>query len=369
MRWLWKLITAELEITLALLMLLGSIVVLSWVYAGTTGDINVTLTVTSETGGGNGGGGGGGGGGYEPAKPPPEEIKPPVKPRFILTDYSPKIMVHNRLNQLFLYGKNPEDLMVRLANQSMTYTTASYRTVTAAGESDLAILEYLIPAFSLPKGLIDLQITSQRDNTVIADNLSIYVIDALPSQELKAKATVLNIGTIELLSQAESKVKVKFTNTGTLEWNNFLQPLHIGTSRPRDRKSKFIHLIWPYSDRTVRAVLPNTIKPGESFDIEFTVLAPAVKYSTRFTEYFALVADGLTWIQDSEFKVSILVKPLPQQKSTVIVKPAPKPTTGGITQPEQPKTPSPYQRTQVPQFSVINWLNDLFQKIKLFFKF
>lgn len=368
MRWLWKLITAELEITLALLMLLGSIVVLSWVYAGSTGDINVSLTVTSETPEPPPGGGGGGGG-YEPAKPPPEEIKPPVKPHFILTDYSPKLMVHNRQNKLFLYGKNPENLVVRLANQSMTYTTASYRTVATAGESDPAILEYFIPAFSLPKGLIDLRVIAQLDNTVIADNLSIYVIDALPSQELKAKATILNIGTIELLSQAEDKIRVRFTNTGNLEWNNFLQPLHIGTSRPRDRKSKFIHLSWPYSDRTVRAVLPNPIKPGESFDIEFTVQAPAVKRSTRFNEYFALVANGLTWIRDSEFKVSILVKPLPQQKSTTIVKPALKPTTGGLTQPEQPKTPSPYQRTQTPQFNVINWLNNLLQRVKLFLKF
>ena len=385
---------------------------------------NAVFTIQS-SGGGNGGGGGGGFF-YPPEQPtPPKETKETpaknhidLKSVITIVDYSPKIIIHDRPNKLFVYVKVKEDLLKAIAaglkSQSMVYITeedvlkdllkdivveleeapsTTYvvtiaRVVPAPDDPNLIILEYFIPAFTPPKGLIDLKIVVQPDKTILADKLKIYVVDALPPQELKVKVPVLDTRTIELLSQAESKIRIRFTNTGNLDWDNLLQPIHIGTSRPRDRKSKFIDPSWPYSNRAARVVLPGIIKPGESFDAEFTVQAPTVKRSTRFTEYFALVADGLAWVEDSEFKVNILVKPLPQPKSTAITKPAPEPTnvektapvptTGGITQPqqEQLKTPSPYQQTKKPPSTiaktterVIGLISNLFQKIKLFLRF
>ena len=393
MRWLWKLITADLEITLALLMLLGSIIVLSWVQAG-TGDINVNLTVISESPPPSGGGGG-----SSPYLPKETPVKKSIdlKSNLTIVDYSPKIIVYDRPNKLFVYIKIKEDLLqyvaaAELESQSTTHVTkedlladslkdivvkleapsAAYvatiaNVALAPDDPNLIILEYFIPSFAPPKGLVDLEIIVQSDQTIIADKLKLYVVGALPPQELKVKIPVLDTRTIEILSGVESKISIRFTNTGNLDWDNLLQPIHIGTSRPRDRKSKFIHSSWPYSNRAALVVLPGIIKPGESFDAEFTVQAPMVKYPTKFTEYFALVADGLAWVEDSEFKINILVKPLSQPKSTTIVKPTPKPTTGGITQPQKPKTASPYQQTKKPASNLINRLNNFLQKIKLFF--
>lgn len=343
----------------------------------------------------------GGGGGFfypiEQPTPPKETPKiPPIdlKSAIVIVDHSPKIIIHDRPNKLFIYVKKKadlpegllEDVIVKLESPSTTHAAPVARVVPAPDDPNLIILEYFIPAFTSPKGLIDLKVIVQSEKIILADNLKIFVIDALPPQELKVKVPVLDTRTIEILSQAESKINLRFTNTGNLDWDNLLQPIHIGTSRPRDRKSKFIHSSWPYSNRATRLVLPGAIKPGESFDAEFTVQAPMVTRPTRFTEYFALVADGLAWVEDSEFKVNILVKPLSQPKSTPVIKPTPKPTnvekpapaptTGGITQPEQPKTPSPYQQTKKPQSTiakitnqVIGLMSNFFQKIKLFLKF
>ncbi|KKT87169.1 MAG: hypothetical protein VE97_C0004G0008, partial [candidate division Kazan bacterium GW2011_GWB1_45_10] len=325
---------------------------------------NAAFTIKSAITGGRGRTNGGDE--EEPPYTPPEQPAPPkeetpvkkpidLKSTLTIVDYSPKIIIHDRPNKLFVYAKVKEDLLktiaaglksqstihvtkedlledllkdvaVELAAPSTTYIAPLARVVSAPDDPNLIILEYFIPAFAPPKGLIDLTIVVQPDKTILADKLKIYVIDALPPQELKVKVPVLDTRTIELLSQAESKIKLKFTNTGNLDWDSLLQPIHIGTSRPRDRKSKFIDPSWPYSNRAARIVLPGIIKPGESFDAEFTVQAPTVKRSTKFTEYFALVADGLAWVEDSEFKVNILVKPLSQSKSTVVVKPTPEPT-------------------------------------------
>ncbi len=345
---------------------------------------NAVLTIQS-----SGGGGGGGGYSYIPTQPilpkeTPAKKTIDLKSALTIVDYSPKIIVHDRPNKLFVYAKKkvdlPEDLLkdvvVELAAPSAVYVATVARIAPAPNDPTLIILEYLIPSFTPPKGLIDLKVVVQSEKIILADNFKIFVIDALPPQELKVKVPVLDTRTIEILSQAESKISLRFTNTGNLDWDNLLQPIHIGTSRPRDRKSKFIHFSWPYSNRAVRVVLPGIIKPGESFDTEFTVQAPMVKRPTRFTEYFALVADGLAWVEDSEFKVNILVKPSPQSKSTTVTKPVPKPSTGGITQPQESKTPSPYQQTKTPPSAItkiagqlVGLLNNLFQKIKPFFKF
>src|SRR3989338_7745646 len=125
MRWLWKLITAELEVTLALLMLLGSMVVLSGVYANTA-DINVSLTVLEETeeengDGGSGSGGSGGSGISLPipststspvlTMPLPEKPKPPEE--FKLVDYVPKVIPVHRDALIVLYGYGfPSDFKI-----------------------------------------------------------------------------------------------------------------------------------------------------------------------------------------------------------------------------------------------------------------
>ena len=342
MRWLWKLITAELEVTLALLMLLGSIVVLSWVYAGTA-NINVNLTVTSES---QEPPPSGGSGTSSPTQPTPtsptpaasvtlpEKTQPPAV--FQLADYTPKVLPHYRDTLLTLYGYNfPSEFQIVIKGKSALFT-ADYQAGTKVAEvttSKLTTIQYVIPAKSLPLG--EAWLSLQQAGRSISPPAPVWVYDSSHPINLRAQIAQRTID-VTVASGQSANVTIKFKNVGLTPWDYLLQPLHIGTSSPYDRKSRFVHNDWPYNNRTVGISLPPDVKTGETFNATFPIQAPVVKRTTRYTENFALVAEGIAWIPGSNFTVRITVTaPVAVKASKTTTKAAPL-ATAAIVKPAAP---------------------------------
>ncbi len=95
------------------------------------------------------------------------------------------------------------------------------------------------------------------------------------------------------------------TNTGTATWRRgTLQPVNLGTARPRDRISSFFNGSWPSQNRLVLAgkvvsgnlVASESIAPGETARFSFNFVAPSQPGFYR--EYFEPVADGFSWLGD-----------------------------------------------------------------------
>lgn len=90
-------------------------------------------------------------------------------------------------------------------------------------------------------------------------------------------------------------VRLKARNMGTQSWNNTI--LHLGTSRPLDRPSQFYDssLGWINSARPA-GLIESSVSPGQIGTFEFAMQAPSGLGT--YNEYFNLVADGITWLND-----------------------------------------------------------------------
>ena len=100
---------------------------------------------------------------------------------------------------------------------------------------------------------------------------------------------------------------VEIKNTGTISWSNLNDnAIKIGTVRNRDRSSNFYTESW-FSSNRLTSFESETVAPGEvaHFVFEITANLPVGNY----TEYFGLVAEGITWFDDFDFLVEIEVLP------------------------------------------------------------
>ncbi|MSU76243.1 N-acetylmuramoyl-L-alanine amidase [Patescibacteria group bacterium] len=96
-------------------------------------------------------------------------------------------------------------------------------------------------------------------------------------------------------------------NTGNVDWkSNGANPVRLGTYRPRDRTSTLNHSSWINSSRPSSFIgrvegggsvtATDTIAPGETARFSFTAKAPNHPFVGN--EYFNLVAEGKTWMND-----------------------------------------------------------------------
>ena len=109
---------------------------------------------------------------------------------------------------------------------------------------------------------------------------------------------------VEQTSDAGSSIRatqkatwtVQVKNTGNTIWQNFGDhPVRLGTSNGIDRSSSFCDATWSSCNRP--AILNETsVAPGQIGSFTFTVQAPAQVGS--YKEYFNLVAEGITWMND-----------------------------------------------------------------------
>lgn len=302
-----------------------------------TADMNVGITVLEE---GGGGGGGGGGSSVQPSTPvtpvapSPEAPKPPAE--FKLVDYVPKIIPVYRDTPIVLYGYNfPSDfeIVVKAKDAMLVADSAMVDKKTAVMEGAvLEAVQYVIPAKTLTPGEAVLLI--QEGDEILTPPLPILVYDPAKAINLRAQIAQRTIN-VTVASGQSTNVAVKFKNIGLTQWDYLLQPLNIGTDRPRDRQSRFIHKDWPYNNRTVGISLPPDVKTGETFDTTFPIQAPVVRRTTRYTENFALVAEGIAWIPGSNFTVRITVTtPVAVKAPTTTTKAAP--PTPAVKKPAAP---------------------------------
>lgn len=352
-----RLTSDVLTSALALLLVLAGVLLLPLVEADNS-DIEVGISVITEqeaderdnppSSGGNGG----------PSSPPPtppaipetdEPLPIPETPHptgpFKLIEYTPKIIPAHKTTSLVIYGTYfpPQHRLIIESGNTFWSTEATDADIqiVAHREQYTEAIEYIVPARTLSVGEARLSIVAE-DQTIISDQpLLIHSHTNPPNLRARVSSTFINVA---LDSETDGLVTVSFTNVGLTDWDYLLQPLHIGTDQPRDRQSRFFHPDWIYSNRPARVGLPDTgmIETGDSFTMTFSVHAPKVTRTTRYTERFSLVAEGLAWIPRSNFTVRFTVNPVRPATSTV------NPTTQPPTQPQPTSaTPSPTPKPTV----------------------
>jgi hypothetical protein len=82
-------------------------------------------------------------------------------------------------------------------------------------------------------------------------------------------------------------------NTGNTTWKK--DYVNLGTSGPNDRQSIAYDTSWLKPNR-VTTIVENTVKPGEVATFEFWTKGPSAVGDNR--EYFNLVAENITWMND-----------------------------------------------------------------------
>lgn len=106
--------------------------------------------------------------------------------------------------------------------------------------------------------------------------------------------------TLNLRAFQTATVYVDLKNEGSTAWSN--GNVRLGTDRPMDRGSQFVHSSWISGSRPASfagrveggsLVATNTINPGQVGRFQFTVQAPNTEGS--FAEYFQPVSEGYTW--------------------------------------------------------------------------
>jgi len=97
-------------------------------------------------------------------------------------------------------------------------------------------------------------------------------------------------------------VRLKARNMGTVTWDRSF--LHLGTSRPMDRVSVFADSGWLGNSRPAQ-LLESSIPPGQIGTFEFAMQAPSAP--GVYNEYFNVVAEGRSWLNDLGFFLTINV--------------------------------------------------------------
>lgn len=312
---------------LALLLILAGALWLPIVGAGTA-DMNVALTIIAEDSGDSGGSGSGSGSG---ATTPAIPVQPIPSPKVVAV--SPKALANYTRNVITIYGYNlPLDLAVVIKSPNHVFQTnsvigrvASTALIVGAVET----ISYEIPAKVLEPGLVTISV---RYGSAVLWEEQVIIYDRAEPLHLRGRAMPSTLSAT-IVSGQTANIALHLRNTGRTDWNPSVEPLHIGTSGPRDRQSKFIHPTWLYSNRAARVNLADIVlSPQQEVDMLIPLQAPTVKRKTVFIERFALVAEGLAWVPGSEFRIRITVLPAPSPARDTEAKPtSPIPTTTDTT--------------------------------------
>ncbi len=102
-------------------------------------------------------------------------------------------------------------------------------------------------------------------------------------------------------------LQVQFRNTGSRTWyNTGNNPVRLATSHQKDRNSIFYNPSSWLSPNRLTNLKESSVAPGEIGTFEFEILAP--NQTGVFTEYFQLVAEGASWLEDQGVFLNINVK-------------------------------------------------------------
>jgi len=112
-----------------------------------------------------------------------------------------------------------------------------------------------------------------------------YYSDAAMTTRLSSEPTVQPGGKVY--------IRVKARNNGNMAWDPSF--VRLGTSNPRDHASPFKDSSWPYSTRPTQ-LKESSVTPSKIGTFDFSITAPTASGSYR--EYFNIVAEGITWLND-----------------------------------------------------------------------
>lgn len=104
-------------------------------------------------------------------------------------------------------------------------------------------------------------------------------------------------GTIGLAKGDRVFVGFIAKNTGNITWHNSgANPVNVGMTHPQDRASAFYDYSWIGTNRPAR-LKEASVAPGQNGTFEFWMNAPQTLGT--YPEYFSLVAEGRTWLNDA----------------------------------------------------------------------
>jgi hypothetical protein len=119
----------------------------------------------------------------------------------------------------------------------------------------------------------------------------ITVYSDLPSY----KATIISKDGPSTMTSGETKdVTVVYRNDGANGWDDSTT---LGTSVARDRTSDFYASSWLSKNHIVHT---GVTLPGSQATVKFKVTAPQVCSSTKYTEHFNLLEEGVAWFSDAQ---------------------------------------------------------------------
>jgi hypothetical protein len=139
---------------------------------------------------------------------------------------------------------------------------------------------------------------------------SIVGIDAYLDSGRTIKSTA---PTITTSPGGKSYITLKARNIGFETW--YPSFIRLGTSNPMDRPSQFYDSSWPAATRPT-ALMESSVTPGQVGTFQFTLNAPANTGSYR--EYFNIVAEARTWLNDISLHFNIdVVNPVASSNSSM----------------------------------------------------
>ncbi len=122
-----------------------------------------------------------------------------------------------------------------------------------------------------------------------------------------------------LNSGDQATVSIDFTNTGTDPWTNTgVNQIKLAPTRPGDVPSPFASETWQlpwrvgsFTGRVDSGVVTptSTINPGETARFSFKMTGPPQWSAATLRQYFRLVVDGVTWLEDRGVYLESTVAP------------------------------------------------------------
>ena len=140
---------------------------------------------------------------------------------------------------------------------------------------------------------------------------------AIPTYLYQYISQTTNKDFASLVKGDTATVTLKVKNVGTATWRKTgTNPVHVGTAKSQDRISLFANSSWIGANRPTG--LSADVLPGKTTTFTWTMTAPTT--TGHYHEYFSLVAEGKTWMNNAGVFYSINV--VPPRQLTVAAPPA-----------------------------------------------
>jgi hypothetical protein len=115
----------------------------------------------------------------------------------------------------------------------------------------------------------------------------------------------LSHSTVYIAENAGITIDAVFKNTGTKTWKNSGKDyVSLNVARPFFHMSEVAHPFWTSEYQPGKLVEMN-VAPGENGTLRFALRAPAT--NGMYTEHFMLSSEGIAWMRETEFSITLVV--------------------------------------------------------------